>query len=141
MLVTFLLLCHTAASGPFTTARLNPMSLSSKLDQPQEECPSLGRNRLPTFETPDTGSTADASLLWERAALRSIESHLLFLSKCVHSVHRTRCFDRIACYSVLLLCLMMVRKENASIEVVQSNVRSQHTAPQEVGLASGRASA
>ena len=35
--------------------------------------------------------------------------------------------------------LMMVPKENASIEVVQSNVRSPHTAPQEVGLGSGRA--
>ena len=33
--------------------------------------------------------------------------------------------------------LMMAPKENASIEVVQSNVRSQHTAPQEVGLGSG----
>ena len=75
----------------------------------------------------------------------SIKTHSLLLSQCVHSVQRTRRFDRIACCSVLLLpCddgLMMVPNENASSEAVQSNVRSQHTAPQGFGLGSGRAPA
>ena len=62
LLVTFLLLCRTA-SDPSTTAWLNPLSfLYSELDQPQKSV-HLGRNRLPTSETPATGSTADASLL------------------------------------------------------------------------------
>ena len=60
--MTFLLLCRTAASDPFTTAWLNPMSMGSKIDQPQKECPCRAQP-LPTSETTATGSTADASLL------------------------------------------------------------------------------
>ena len=36
---------------------------------------------------------------------------------------------------------LVVPKRNALIEVVQTNMRSQHTAPQEVALGSGRGSA
>ena len=36
---------------------------------------------------------------------------------------------------------LVVPKRNALIEVVQTNMRSQHTAPQEVELGSGRGSA
>ena len=39
----------------------------------------------------------------KEAAMCAIEPHSLLLSKCVHSVQRTRRCDRIACYSVLLL--------------------------------------
>ena len=64
LLVTFTLRWRTAAPDPSTTAWLNPMSLGSKIDQPQQKVSvHLGRNRLPTSETPATGSTADASLL------------------------------------------------------------------------------
>ena len=62
LLVIFLLLCRTAAE-PSTAAWLNPLSLGSKIDQPQEKVSHLGRKRLATSETPATGSTADASLL------------------------------------------------------------------------------
>ena len=76
--------------------------------------------------------------------MMAIDTHSL-LSKCVHSVQRTRrCCGRIVCYSVqLALCVMAGDDgtKNASIEVVQSNARSQHTTPQEVGIGSGRASA
>ena len=63
MLVTFLFLCRTACD-PSTTAWLNPLSLGSEIDQLQKSV-HLGRNRLPTCETPATGSTANASLLHE----------------------------------------------------------------------------
>ena len=68
----------------------------------------LGRNRLPTSETPATGSTADASLLRKRSS-DVLDRNSLLLSKCVHSDQRTRRCDRMACYSVqLLLRVMMV---------------------------------
>ena len=59
--LTFILLGRTA-SDPFTNAWLNPVSLASEVDQPKKVSIS-GENRLPTYETPATGSTPDASLL------------------------------------------------------------------------------
>ena len=50
LLVTFLLLCRTA-SDPSTAAWLSPLSFGSKIYQPPKSV-HLGRNRLPTSETP-----------------------------------------------------------------------------------------
>ena len=95
----------------------------------------LGRNRLPTSETPATGSTADASLLRKRSS-DVLDRNSLLLSKCVHSDQRTRRCDRKACYSVRLLLFVIM-----ACSWYQNILSSHHTAPQEVGLGSGRGSA
>ena len=106
LLVTFLLLGRTA-SDPSTTAWLNPLSSGSKIDQPQKKCPPRAQ---PPSDFRDTShrlhgrrfSLAQEKQRYARSKLNSL------LSKCVHSVQRTRRCDRIACYSVLLrLCVMM----------------------------------
>ena len=89
----------------------------------------LGRNRLPTSETPATGSTADAYLLRKRSS-DVLDRNSLLLSKCVHSDQRTRRCDRMSCYSVQLLLGVMI-----VCSWYQKNVRSHHRPRRRSGLA------
>ena len=111
---------------------------SFSLAQEKQRCARLNLcavSRILSAMMSATGSTADASLLRKRSS-DVLDRNSLLLSKCVHSDQRTRRCDRMACYSVQLLLRVMT-----VCSWYQKNVRSHHTAPQEVGLGSGRASA
>ena len=109
LLVSFLLLCHTAASDPFTTAWLNLMYLVFRFEN-RSASKRVFISGATTFRLPRHQPPAPRPTLLScarEAAMCSIETHVL-LSKCVHSVQRTRRCDRIACYSVLLLLCVMI---------------------------------
>ena len=130
--MTLKLLRRTAASHPFTTTWLNPMSLGSKIDQPQKECPSRAQ---PPSDFRDTshrlhGRRFSLAQEKQRCARSKLIQPLLLSNACTQpsalaivielraTVQRTAAFLRDDG--------LMVPKENASIEV-QSNATSQHT--------------
>ena len=61
LLVTVLLLCRTASDPSTTAGSIRCIWVQKSISHTKSV--HLGRNHLPTCETPATGSTADASLL------------------------------------------------------------------------------